>query len=564
MPIAYSYQRFSRPEQADGDSLRRQHEFFDRVCRQHKLTPAASYAFIDHGKSGSRGRKQRDLERFVQLVEADAIPSGSWLIVENLDRLSRRGFEDTYELLKEVLQRDIVIVPGEDEPLKRASLNKSFDVIKIAITAERAWQESHYKSIRCSAAWQNNLRNAAKEKVSKKGPAWLDYDAKNDQFTLNKERAKVIREIYKLCIDKGMGQRAIAAHLNARKAQFPAWQTGKHNGKRWASSYIQLILTSRTVLGEFTTNTNKKRDAATKPQTIIKDYYPAVIDKATFNRAKSVLNQRTSFHGKTSKQVAHLFAGLAKDKHGNQVVYIKNNAKYNARWTIQGNAKRDRISFPYEVWEQAFIDFTKELTLKDIGKEKPRHAKEVEDLGELITDKELRIAKIQKLIKDGDVEQVQANMQVVGELSRELQQTIQRRDKLIAEQHRKASADALSSSQSLAQRLATAKGEERIALRLELRQAIRDLIQDITVDMQRNGTHTYMTAEIAYRSGEIRRIILVAVKGQLRVVVADSEKWKAKHGRLIAKIFGKEMISNLADVEEMLAGHNIKPEYDND
>ena len=152
---------------------------------------------------------------------------------------------------------------------------------------------------------------------------------------------------------------------------------------------------------------------------------------------------------------------------------------YQARWAREGHSKRDRISFPYELWEQAFIDFTKDLTLKDIGKERATNSAAIDSINEQITDKELRIAKYKELVKDGAFEEMQAHTQALSELSRDLQSLIKNRDGLLAEHNQRNSSDALQAGQSLLHRMILAQGDERIALRLEVRQAIRDLVEHI-------------------------------------------------------------------------------------
>lgn len=52
MTQAYSYIRFSTPEQSKGDSLRRQTEATTRYCEQHDLCLDTDLSFKDLGKSG--------------------------------------------------------------------------------------------------------------------------------------------------------------------------------------------------------------------------------------------------------------------------------------------------------------------------------------------------------------------------------------------------------------------------------------------------------------------------------------------------------------------------------
>src|SRR6516165_10425780 len=93
--LAYSYLRFSSPEQAKGDSIRRQTEARDAwLVRHPSVTLDTSLTLHDKGVSGFSGKHRLNADRFalaafLKLVDAGRIPEGSYLLLENLDRLSR-------------------------------------------------------------------------------------------------------------------------------------------------------------------------------------------------------------------------------------------------------------------------------------------------------------------------------------------------------------------------------------------------------------------------------------------------------------------------------------------
>lgn len=75
---AYSYLRFSTPEQALGDSERRQVEKAEAWAAAKCIPLDKSYA--DRGKSGFKGtnRKRGALGRFLKQIKAGNIPHGSY------------------------------------------------------------------------------------------------------------------------------------------------------------------------------------------------------------------------------------------------------------------------------------------------------------------------------------------------------------------------------------------------------------------------------------------------------------------------------------------------------
>src|SRR3954463_6438548 len=92
-PVAYSYVRFSTPDQAKGDSLRRQTEAAAAWCERNGVRLDTSLTLPDLGTSAFRGRHHRDdrhaLGAFIRLAESGRVPEGSYLIIERLDRLTR-------------------------------------------------------------------------------------------------------------------------------------------------------------------------------------------------------------------------------------------------------------------------------------------------------------------------------------------------------------------------------------------------------------------------------------------------------------------------------------------
>src|SRR5262245_49272109 len=100
MRRAYSYIRFSKRVQANGDSLRRQLEGTQAYCDRKGLLLDDGLRLHDLGVSAYRG-KNADvgaLATFLEAVRIGRVPKGSVLIIESLDRLSRSEIDDAFEL----------------------------------------------------------------------------------------------------------------------------------------------------------------------------------------------------------------------------------------------------------------------------------------------------------------------------------------------------------------------------------------------------------------------------------------------------------------------------------
>jgi len=116
-PKAYSYIRFSTPEQIKGDSLRRQTELSAKYALEHSLNLDESLTFRDLGVSAfnqSNLSNGGQLRAFLDAIDQGVVSSGSYLLVESLDRISRAEILDALEVFTGILNRGITIITLAD------------------------------------------------------------------------------------------------------------------------------------------------------------------------------------------------------------------------------------------------------------------------------------------------------------------------------------------------------------------------------------------------------------------------------------------------------------------
>src|SRR6266404_1030847 len=156
-PKAYSYLRFSTPEQSRGDSFRRQTAMADAYAARHGLTIDTSVTLEDRGISAHRGlnRTEGALALFVDMVKAGEIEEGSFLLIENLDRYSRQNPIEAASALQKLCLTGITVVTLNDEQVftKDSLVNNIGSILQAILGFERAYKESHVKGQRLSAAW---------------------------------------------------------------------------------------------------------------------------------------------------------------------------------------------------------------------------------------------------------------------------------------------------------------------------------------------------------------------------------------------------------------------------
>lgn len=307
MVKAYSYIRFSTPEQAKGDSLRRQTAAAEAWCAQRGIQ--LDDTLRDLGVSAFHGtnRTEGALKRFLTLVEEGRIERGSYLIVESLDRISRQSVDTAvYELL-DLIRAGVVVVTlsdGQEYSNERLRTDWTPLIVSVAIMA-RAHEESLTKSKRVSAAWQRkkDLARAEKKPLTPRCPEWLEL--RDGKFHLRPARVAIVHRIFQYTID-GYGRREIVKRLNTEKV--PTFR----GGDGWHTSSVGKVVQSRAVLGEYQPHSGTHKLRNRKPVgEPIKDYYPPIIDEATFWRAQAATEGRQQRSAGRKGRHAHILQGLA-------------------------------------------------------------------------------------------------------------------------------------------------------------------------------------------------------------------------------------------------------------
>lgn len=211
-PRAYSYLRMSTDIQLRGDSRRRQLEASRAYAEDEGLELAHGGELEDIGVSAFKGAniKEGALGRFVAAAEAGAIQKGSYLLVENLDRLSRQKVKDSLTLFLRIVGAGITIVTLYDKRVYREDELDVQDLVMSILSMARAHDESRMKSERVGSAWQNKRDKAsAGRPMTKRAPAWLTLREDRERYEIISGRAAVVRSMYEDAAS-GIGMYSIA------------------------------------------------------------------------------------------------------------------------------------------------------------------------------------------------------------------------------------------------------------------------------------------------------------------------------------------------------------------
>lgn len=305
---AYSYLRFSTPEQAKGDSRRRQMESSARYADLHDLVIDDTLTFHDLGVSAFRGKNAEvgGLAAFRRAVEDGRVAPGSVLLIENLDRLSRQSARKALTLLNDIVDSGIEVVTTDDGQRYTAeSLDKDVTPLLLALmTFVRGNQESAKKSERVRAAWDAKRATAAERPTTAVCPAWLSLDRAAGRFVVVEDRAALVRRMFDMTA-QGAGLHAIANALNAEGV--PTWGSEMHPKRRparlWSRGLIAFVLDNPAVVGTLRQHVVEHVDGRRVRRQVgeVPGYFPAIVEGEVF---RAVQASRTGDHK------AHIRAGF--------------------------------------------------------------------------------------------------------------------------------------------------------------------------------------------------------------------------------------------------------------
>lgn len=509
--LAFSYVRMSTEKQIKGDSLRRQVEWSQDYAARNNLE-LQEKSFRDIGVSAWKGknRTEGDLGAFIDLVKEGEIPASSYLLVENLDRLSRMTPLDALDLFREILKTGITVVTiGEDEDdieevYTNDSLRNNTEQLMATITIMlRANKESVNKSKRIRKAFNKKHELALNGvKTNQKAPGWIDaikIGKGEFEYRLN-SRADDIRWIFEQSA-AGVGFAKISKTLNDRGVPV----LGKSK-KGWWDNTVARIVSSGTAIGEYQRLAEVDGRYVPKGDPI-QDFYPAVVSRDLWLRAQK-LKSGPRKGGRAGTMFSNLLGDLAVCGHCGSRMYIDNKhgvgrntyqylgcSSYH-RGHNDPKCSEGKARFRYEHVEKFILDNVQEIGASDFMRiEKVSH--EVKALDEQIADATIRIDGFNKQIDRGNrvlLDEGEDALPDLVELVKE--RTVQRnalKTHIDALQQQRAVLDARSKRSDPASAIAAMRAEweapgtdeaTRYALRVRCNRAMSDFIDMIRFDSE--------------------------------------------------------------------------------
>jgi DNA invertase Pin-like site-specific DNA recombinase len=509
--VAYSYIRFSHPDQAKGDSLRRQTEQRDAWLKRNGVVLDTSLSMEDRGVSGFTGEHRTNADRhalaaFLELVKQGRIAKGSYLIVESLDRLSREHIRPALTLLLNLIDAGVRVVQLLPVEAVYDDAVEPMQLMMAIMELSRGNSESAMKSARVGGAWREKKRRAATngEPLTARTPAWLRLV--DGRWEVIEDAANTVRQIYRWVVD-GYGIGVITKRLNTER--IPPIGRADY----WARSYVAKLVTNRAVIGEYQPFTGRggKRRPDGKP---IPGYYPPIVEEQTWYAARAAMTNRRGKAGRPAKHTVNLFANLLHDARGGGTFHMLDKTSKSKPGTgkvlvsykaTQGIGRF--ISFPFAAFERAVLSCLKEIDPRAILDKKDKSGDKLLALAGRLAEVEGRLERIKARLLDG------GEIEVLADAARDLESKRQEVADQLAEARREAASPAVEAwgrAKSLIGVLDKAPDPEET--RVRLRAAIRRIVDSAWLLVVASGSVRVCAVQLWFKDGKRRRDYLIAYR----------------------------------------------------
>lgn len=443
MTKAYSYIRMSTSQQLRGDSLRRQTERAEQFCREHGLDLDTTFKLQDIGFSAFTGDhiENGSLGHFLRAVRAGQIEPGSFLVIEAHDRLSRMVPRRALPVFLDILNAKISIAVLSEGRIFHPESDNQFELIEVLSRMSLSHAESQQKSDRGRRTWAQKRKNMASRILTKLAPGWVTPKADLSGFDLVPPRVEIVKLIFNLAYDSGMGSYSIARELNRRQLR-----TFGRAVRGWQKSSVQKILNSKAVIGEYEP---QRKEGARRISTgqVLSNYFPPIIDPSIFHAVQHKRKTRATVGGgRIGNGVSNLFTKLARCGYCQGPMHmIDRGERGGGKFLVCDYARRSHqcrtATWPYGDFEASVISFVTEINAARLTgelvhtDELAQLRKETDAAKGLLLDLTARRARVFELLTlstatdhlreqylqaDRQVAEAEANVQALDQRAREL------------------------------------------------------------------------------------------------------------------------------------------------
>lgn len=293
---ATGYFRVSTAKQSGErhSSLETQNAHYQGYCQQNHFKQVATFTDIVTGKRDDR-KEYRHMVEFALNGGTDLV------VVQFLDRFGR----NPREILRRYweLEENGVKVVATDEDISEELI--------LLVKAGIAGAESRRTSERVRANMGRAIAkgvHAARPPFGLKPKREINGSAVTVYWEIDPIEGPVVKEMVRLAIEENMGYKAIGDRLTEKGYR-------ARGSRPFAAFTVQQILKNPAIMGTLVYGRRPRKGNPVNQETIVPDFFPAIITKEEWQRLQDRLNvRRDTPRGQTHSSV-YILSGIARCGH---------------------------------------------------------------------------------------------------------------------------------------------------------------------------------------------------------------------------------------------------------
>lgn len=593
---AISYLRFSTPKQGDEgrDSYRRQAALAEEWCRRNRVPLETDLRFQDLGVSAYRGKNATFGALSAILAEIGKpngrIRPGDYLLVEQIDRISRMEPLDAFDLCRKIVEAGITIVTvATGQTYSRESLNSGDGSVYVLLGAIQAAHDySKRLGLRIAHSYESRRQLMSNGKKTRHAcPRWLEWDDAKKQYVPIQDRAAIARRIYELVLAGATVGEVIRILENDK---VPCWS--RSGG--WKMTAPSLLsspeVTGLRVVTRMLRPEEIKDPGVQKVElSRIDDYYPAIVTREEYDTARRMLEDRSFWkRGHARKdltvKVTNIFSGKLRCAACGDSLTIQSSGNKRGGYLRYATCRthretrscRGKTSVNYDAFESKLLYYmSKELTASELLADQSSKS-EIVRLANAIADRrsalgvaEQKAERLARSLADDELTDA-ARRRVIGMLNKaeaDAESIAKEIDNLQEEAERLQGS--LSSADECLRDVTSYADSRDDGGRARLRDAISQLVESIEVDTTASpGRCREPRYCIKFRTGLERDVFVASWEmpaigmaarvpvERRRVRVVERDSGAGKRSRTLGEMIAAgEILDDDARIERLIAEH---------
>lgn len=316
-----TYRRWSTLEQGNKDRSSDDRQIANTNAFLRELGWTFTETHVDAGRSAFTGANltKGELGKLTTRLLTGALdPSETLIVVEELDRLSRQPPGTMTAWMQPLLMAGVTFaVTNTRTIVDEAKMNDFGSFVALMSQAFSAYEFSRKQRDRGNGSWSKRRKAAGEGRniARHRCRGWLKWDSALNNYVELPDRAWLVREMFRLRLEKRMGKGDLAKLFNSLAGaddRYRAFSSSRVQPKHWTASAIARIIHDPAVTGFIQYYNNprgaEQRIAVGDPVKV----YPEIVSQETFALAnENRLTNQLKAKGR-GRSVSNILGPLAR------------------------------------------------------------------------------------------------------------------------------------------------------------------------------------------------------------------------------------------------------------